>query len=285
MHSTTTEAGQAELALAHVLVPTLSKEKQVIAHTENVSDKKGTDSNIVDEELPVDGGSDAVNDVPTEEELATLRRIPAAVPWTAYAVAVCELAERFSYYGVTNSLTNFIQQPRPPYKDGGRTGANRTRDGVTGALNLGQRTAFGINQTLTFVVYLSPLGGAFVADSYWGRYKTIIFALVVATIGHIVLIIAGIPPVMDTPKGALAALIIAIIVFGIGSGFFKANISPLIAEQVSNTTSMHTATVKKTGERVCVDPSMTLTRIFMIFYAMVNVRSGVLCGDYTTTRY
>lgn len=36
---------------------------------------------------------------PTEEELATLRRVSGQIPWTAYSVAFVELCERFSYYG------------------------------------------------------------------------------------------------------------------------------------------------------------------------------------------
>ena len=38
---------------------------------------------------------------PTEEELATLRRVSGKIPWMAYTVAFVELCERFSYYGTT----------------------------------------------------------------------------------------------------------------------------------------------------------------------------------------
>lgn len=38
---------------------------------------------------------------PTEEDLATLRRVSGQIPWTAFAVAFVELCERFSYYGTT----------------------------------------------------------------------------------------------------------------------------------------------------------------------------------------
>lgn len=38
-------------------------------------------------------------ELPTEEELATLRRVSGQIPWTAYSVAFVELCERFSYYG------------------------------------------------------------------------------------------------------------------------------------------------------------------------------------------
>jgi POT family proton-dependent oligopeptide transporter len=54
---------------------------------------------------------------------------------------------------------------------------------------------------------------------------------VVATFGHILILIAAIPQVIASPKGALASFILGLILFGTGVGFFKACISPLIAEQ------------------------------------------------------
>lgn len=57
---------------------------------------------------------------PTEEELATLRRVSGEIPWTAYTVAFVELCEHFSYYGTTAVFVNFIQQPLP---EGSSTGA------------------------------------------------------------------------------------------------------------------------------------------------------------------
>lgn len=36
---------------------------------------------------------------PTEEDLATLRKVPDTIPWPSYTVAFVELCERFSYYG------------------------------------------------------------------------------------------------------------------------------------------------------------------------------------------
>lgn len=39
------------------------------------------------------------DDNPTLEELATLPRVSAKIPWRVYSVAFVELCERFSYYG------------------------------------------------------------------------------------------------------------------------------------------------------------------------------------------
>jgi POT family proton-dependent oligopeptide transporter len=36
---------------------------------------------------------------PTEEDFATLRKVPDRISWAAYTVAFIELCERFSYYG------------------------------------------------------------------------------------------------------------------------------------------------------------------------------------------
>ena len=73
--------------------------------------------------------------------------------------------------------------------------------------------------------------GAYIADTYWGRFKTISVSVAIALVGHIVLIVSALPPVLDNPNGALGALVVAILIMGLGTGGFKSNISPLIAEQ------------------------------------------------------
>jgi len=62
---------------------------------------------------------------------------------------------------------------------------------------------------------------------------------------------------------------------GAGTGGFKSNISPLIAEQSRNT-YMRVETLK-TGERVIIDPAKTASRIYMYFYLMINL--GALIGQ------
>ncbi len=42
-----------------------------------------------------------MGDTPSDEELATLRRVAGKVPWKAYTLAFVELCERFSFYGAT----------------------------------------------------------------------------------------------------------------------------------------------------------------------------------------
>jgi len=76
-----------------------------------------------------------------------------------------------------------------------------------------------------------PLVGAYVADQYWGRFKTIQVSIAIALVGHIILIMSAIPQVITNPNGSIACFAVGIVIMGIGVGGFKSNISPLIAEQ------------------------------------------------------
>ncbi|TWU73802.1 hypothetical protein ED733_004455 [Metarhizium rileyi] len=209
--------------------------------------------------------------LPTAEELATLRRVPNRIPMKLFTIAFIELCERFSYYGSAVVFTNFIQQPLPP---GSTTGADPTQPG---ALGMGQRASTGITIFNQFWQYFMPLFGAWVADAKWGRYKTISVALGVDLVGHLILILAAIPPVIVRPGASLCCLIAAIIVIGFGSGGFKPNISCLIVEQLGEQ-RMFVRTLKS-GERVLVDPAVTTERIYNWFYFVINV--GALVGQLT----
>src|SRR5580658_173542 len=109
--------------------------------------------------------------------------------------------------------------------------------------------------------YVIPLLGAYVADTHWGRFKTISVSVAIALVGHIIMIISAVPGVIET-KGAVATFIISLLVTGFGTGGFKANISPLVAEQYKRT-KLFVAT-RSSGERVIVDPVLTTSRIYMV---------------------
>lgn len=108
-----------------------------------------------------------------------------------------------------------------------------------------------------------------VADTYWGRYKTIIVSVAIAIVGHIILVCSAIPSVLDSHNGTLACFIIGIIVMGAGTGGFKPNISPLVAEQMQ-LDHMEVQTNAK-GERVLVDPAITTNRVYNYFYLFINI--------------
>ncbi|KAH8114891.1 PTR2-domain-containing protein [Phellopilus nigrolimitatus] len=217
---------------------------------------------------------DAGAEAPSEEDRYYLRRVADTFPWSAYLIAFVELAERFSYYGTTVVFTNFIQQPLPP---GSRTGAGGA-DGQSGALNMGQRGSTGLTTFNNFWVYVTPLFGAYIADAYWGRYKTICYAVGVAIVGHVLLVVSAVPAVIGHSQGSLAVFVVAIVIMGAGTGGFKSNISPLVAEQYRG--SLRVITLKS-GERVIVDPTVTASRIYMYFYLFINI--GALVGQVSMT--
>ncbi|EEQ28888.1 hypothetical protein McanMca71_001050 [Microsporum canis] len=215
-------------------------------------------------------------ELPTDEEIATLRRLPDRIPWIAFSIAFVELCERFSYYGTTAVFVNFIQQPLPHGSTTGNSiGPGIIQNRTPGALGLGQRASTALVTFNSFWAYVMPLVGAYIAEEHLGRFRTIMFSIGCALVGHTILIISAIPPVIKHPNGALPCFVIGLIIMGMGTGGFKSNISPLIAEQYTET-QMFIRT-EKSGERVIVDPAATVSRIFILFYLMINI--GSLCGQ------
>ncbi|EGE03815.1 MFS peptide transporter Ptr2 [Trichophyton equinum CBS 127.97] len=80
---------------------------------------------------------------PTEQELATLRKVAGKLPWSAFLVAIVELCERFAYYGLNGPFQNYMQHK---YKE---------PSGVPGAIGLGQSTATGLSSF--FQVWITRL--------------------------------------------------------------------------------------------------------------------------------
>jgi POT family proton-dependent oligopeptide transporter len=187
--------------------------------------------------------------------------VPAPIPWRIYTIAFVELVERMSYYGTVAVYSNFIAKKRTT-----PTGAAldpSSDKSIPGALGMGKQVAFSLTTFNAFWVYVCPLFGAWIADTYLGRFKTIVYSVIVAEIGHIILVASSAPAVLDKPDTALGVFVLGILVMGLGTGTFKPNISPLIAEQVPQ--EKMRVEVQK-GERVIVDPAVTVTRIYNYFY-------------------
>ena len=134
---------------------------------------------------------------------------------------------------------------------------------------------------------MTPLLGAYIADVHLGRYNTICIAVVIAFIGHIILIVSALPGIIENSQSALGVFVLGQIVTGlgmchtvlwtrrvnvrdVGTGLFKSNISPLIAEQYRRTKLFIDTT--KSGERVIVDPAMTISRVYMVCHLFFSIR-------------
>lgn len=89
-------------------------------------------------------------------------------------------------------------------------------------------------------------------------------------IGIFILFITSLPFAIEH-GAALGGLVTAMIIIGLGTGGIKSNVSPLIAEQYTRTRPV--IKTLRSGERVIVDPAVTVQRIYMIFYLCINIGS------------
>ena len=170
-------------------------------------------------------------------------------------------------------FSSFIQQKLPP---GSTTGSDPSPDGVAGALGKGQQTSTGLTTFNSFWVYTMPLVGGYLADTHLGRFNTVCLGVAIALVGHFLFIISAIPSVLQKPDSAMAPFVLGIIINGVGTGFFKSTVAPLIAEQIK-AERQYVKVMPKSGERVIVDPTVTAARLFDFFYLMINI--GAIAGQ------
>jgi proton-dependent oligopeptide transporter, POT family len=121
-----------------------------------------------------------------------------------------------------------------------------------------------------FLAYITPIFGGMVADAKWGRYKTICVFCGVYFLGLLIILLTSIPSAL-AHGGGLAGWTVGAIIVAIGTGGIKSNVSPLVADQYRKT-RMFVKTLSS-GERVIVDPNVTITRIYNLFYWCINVGS------------
>lgn len=191
-----------------------------------------------EDNLSIDYG--ALCPEPSEEDIAILRKVSGRLPISAWLVSIVELSERFTYYGISGVFQNYMQLPRD----------NKSQPG---ALGLGQQTATALSYFFQFWCYVTPILGAVIADTYYGRFKTISIFAIVYVIGILVLFLTSLPTSIDH-GAAYGGLIAAMIIIGLGTGGIKSNVSPLIADQYRSSRPYVKTT--KSGERVIVDPTL-----------------------------
>ncbi|KAK7339835.1 hypothetical protein VNO77_20521 [Canavalia gladiata] len=139
--------------------------------------------------------------------------------WKAcYFILGNECCERLAYYGMSTNLVNYLQER---FGQGNVTAANN----VT---------------TWSGTCYLTPLLGAFLADSYLGRYRTIASFSTIYVIGMVLLTLSasapGLKPSCDAngchPTTAqTAACFIALYLIALGTGGIKPCVSAFGADQ------------------------------------------------------
>ncbi|OQN96831.1 hypothetical protein B0A48_17391 [Cryoendolithus antarcticus] len=205
--------------------------------------------------------------LPTEEEARTLRKVADSIPKTAYLLCIVEFAERASYYGVQTVFSNFMQFPLPEGGNGAGAPAPGTED-TAGALGRGEQFSVAIGLLFLFLAYVIPIFGGWLADAKLGRFRTILIGVLICGVSHIIMIIGAIPSVLQAGH-AIGPFMLSLILLAIGAGIFKPNVAPTVLDQYQHQKSY--TKVLASGEKVVVDPEVTVQRIMLYFYAFINV--------------
>ncbi|KAI9291392.1 PTR2-domain-containing protein [Neoconidiobolus thromboides FSU 785] len=159
---------------------------------------------------------------------------PGPVPKAAWFIIVCELCERFSFYGASLLFVPYLLD---------RLGQSKS-------------SATAINSAFLFFAYFTTIVGAILADTYWGKFKTILFFSVAYLLGLILLSVSSIPASIDSGFGLTGFCLATFLFIAWGTGGIKSNVSAFAAEQVPQNSAY--------------DYNLTVERVFRFFYWAIN---------------
>lgn len=162
------------------------------------------------EALPV------ANNVPTEEEKETLRKVPGALPLMAYYICAVEFAERASYYGVNGLFGNFVNRPLPANGNGYGAPPRGTQTSA-GALGLGSVISTAVSQSFSMLTYALPVFFGWLADARTGRFKLICAGVAVCGISHVIMVASGSKHLLATGQSK-APFFLSVYILAIGAG-------------------------------------------------------------------
>ncbi|KAJ5106953.1 POT family-domain-containing protein [Penicillium angulare] len=229
----------------------LAKIDQDLSLDENHKDKVQTTQNAIGQ-----ANLSVTDDRPiaTPDEVRDLLHVVDDIPVLLWIAALAGILERFVWYGATAPLQNYLQ--------------NAPGGGLPGALGLGQAAATNIVNALMIGSTITPVPAAVLADSWLGRYKTMIYSAIIEAIGATILFATSLP-IAIREGAALAGVIVACILLAVGSGGFKTSVVPFLADQY--TTTEFRVKIKSDGQKVVVSRELTITYIYNVFYWGVNI--------------
>ncbi|XP_043098648.1 solute carrier family 15 member 1b [Puntigrus tetrazona] len=128
-------------------------------------------------------------------------------PVSIFFIVVNEFCERFSYYGMKAVLVLYFK-----YFIGWDNDLSTT-----------------IYHTFVALCYLTPILGAIIADSWLGKFKTIVYLSIVYTIGQVVMAISAIHDITDTDRDGtpdnmtfhIAMSMLGLMLIALGTGGIK----------------------------------------------------------------
>ncbi|OLY82916.1 putative peptide transporter ptr2 [Smittium mucronatum] len=176
-----------------------------------------------------------------------VKGVPGNIKLASKLVIVTELCERFTFYGITVMLPNYLI-------DG---------FGMTSAGTVLRAKIF------SFLAYFFTIVGALVADEWFGKFRTVMAFSVWYLVGTVIMSATSMDHLPESTReiGFMVA-IYAFIAFGTGG--IKANVSSFVAEQVD-------PEFKQTSKPgIYIDPKLAVQRCYRYFYWAIN--TGAIFG-------
>ncbi|NXD21745.1 S15A1 protein, partial [Spelaeornis formosus] len=161
----------------------------------------------------------------------------AGFPLSIFFIVINEFCERFSYYGMKAVLTLYF----------------------TRFLHWEANFATAIYHTFVALCYLTPILGAIIADSWLGKFKTILYLSIVYTIGQAVLSVGSINELTGGSSNNLglniALSMIGLVLIALGTGGIKPCVSAFGGDQFEE------------------DQEKQRSTFFSLFYLSINAGS------------
>ncbi|CAG8729272.1 7452_t:CDS:2, partial [Ambispora leptoticha] len=197
--------------------------------------------------------------------LKSLRRVSDRIPTAAWYNIAFAFIEAFAYSGSTFIFQNYIQFPSPKHPGD-----------QPGALGKGQQTATAWSTFFQFWSWGTPLIAAIIADRYLIKFYTIIVFSFIFISGLLILTVTSTPAAIKAGV-AYPGLIVGIIVTGLGDGLQSVSLV-MVGEQYPRKKKF--IRTLGTGEKVVVDPQLTLSSIYHYLYFTLAI--GYLAPTITT---
>ncbi|XP_053420879.1 solute carrier family 15 member 2 [Nycticebus coucang] len=160
-------------------------------------------------------------------------------PLSIAFIVVNEFCERFSYYGMKAVLTLYFLY----------------------FLHWSEDTSTSIYHAFSSLCYFTPILGAAIADSWLGKFKTIIYLSLVYVLGHVVKSLGALP-ILGGPMVHTALSLVGLTLIALGTGGIKPCVAAFGGDQFEE---------KDAEER---------TRYFSVFYLSIN--AGSLISTFIT---
>ncbi|XP_045396119.1 solute carrier family 15 member 2 isoform X1 [Lemur catta] len=160
-------------------------------------------------------------------------------PLSIAFIVVNEFCERFSYYGMKAVLTLYFLY----------------------FLHWNEDTSTSIYHAFSSLCYFTPILGAAIADSWLGKFKTIIYLSLVYVLGHVIKSLGALP-ILGGPVVHTVLSLVGLSLIALGTGGIKPCVAAFGGDQFEE---------KHADER---------TRYFSVFYLSIN--AGSLISTFVT---